>query len=322
MSRIFLAASFPEPAKTELEAGLAHHTVLRAAHPIASNLAVGEVDPAMLEAEVIFGQPPVAGLLQAHALRWVHLNSAGYTRYGAPAVARALAERGVRLTTSSQVYAEPCANHAVALLLALSRELPGAAAEQHGAHGWPAGPLRARARVVRGLRIVVLGYGAIGRRIVALLAPFQAQVSVVRATPRGDEPVPTFAANDAARALAGADAVVSALPESDTTGRFLDAERLAVLAPGAVVINVGRGTTLDQNALLERLRSGALGGAALDVTDPEPLPPEHPLWREPNCLITPHVAGGRKEEMVELVRHFLENLRRFETGEPLSDRVI
>ena len=94
------------------------------------------------------------------------------------------------------------------------------------------------------------------------------------------------------------------------------------MKPGAVFYNIGRGTTVDQDALGEALRSGRLRAAYLDVTDPEPLPPEHPLWTTPNCVITPHTAGGHDNEWTRLVQHFLANLRRHEAGQPLLDRVI
>ena len=123
-------------------------------------------------------------------------------------------------------------------------------------------------------------------------------------------------------ALAEADHVVNILPESAATKRFFDQARFARLKPGAVFYNIGRGATVDQDALLGALRSGRIGAAWLDVTDPEPLPDTHPLWAEPNCFITPHVAGGHTGEACTLVRHFLENLERFTQGEALVDRVI
>jgi phosphoglycerate dehydrogenase-like enzyme len=91
---------------------------------------------------------------------------------------------------------------------------------------------------------------------------------------------------------------------------------------GAIFYNIGRGNTVDQAALLTALQGGHLGAALLDVTEPEPLPPDHPLWSLPNCVITPHMAGGHSSEQERLVDHFLENLRRFERGEPLHDRVV
>jgi phosphoglycerate dehydrogenase-like enzyme len=94
------------------------------------------------------------------------------------------------------------------------------------------------------------------------------------------------------------------------------------MRPGARFYNIGRGTTVDQAALMAALRSGHLGGAYLDVMEPEPLPPDHPLWTAPNCHITPHIGGGHREQDDNLARHFLANLARIERGEPLVDRIV
>ena len=121
---------------------------------------------------------------------------------------------------------------------------------------------------------------------------------------------------------AQADHVVNILPESDATRGYVSASRIAQMKPGARYYAIGRGATTEQDALLDALNSGHLGAAYLDVTTPEPLPPEHPLWNAPNCFITPHTAGGHRGEDVRLVQHFLNNLRAFERGEELTDRVI
>ena len=102
----------------------------------------------------------------------------------------------------------------------------------------------------------------------------------------------------------------------------MDAGRFSAMKAGSVFYNIGRGTTVDQQALLEALRSGHLGGAYLDVTDPEPLPPDHPLWSAPNCYITAHTAGGHMDERERLVRHFIDNLFRFTNGERLLNRIV
>ena len=121
--------------------------------------------------------------------------------------------------------------------------------------------------------------------------------------------------------LPRADHVVNILPANENTRNFLNAERLANLKQGAIVYNIGRGTTLDQNALLRELRGGRIAAAYLDVTEPEPLPPDHPLWQTPNCFITPHIGGGHDREKERQIRHFLDNLRRFEKGEALRNRI-
>ena len=123
-------------------------------------------------------------------------------------------------------------------------------------------------------------------------------------------------------ALSRADHVISILPGGGGTRSYLDAAKFGRMKPGAIFYNIGRGTTVDQPALLEALAAGPLAAAFLDVTDPEPLPPEHPLWTAPNCFITPHTAGGHIGEKERLVRLFLDNLRRFEAGEALAGRVL
>jgi len=127
---------------------------------------------------------------------------------------------------------------------------------------------------------------------------------------------------DLTRVLPLADHVINLLPENDSTLRYVNARRLGWFKPGARFYNVGRGVTVDQAALLEALQSGRLGAAYLDVTEPEPLPVDHPLWSAPNCYITPHAAGGAHDENNRLVRHFLKNLEAFERGTELMDRIV
>ncbi len=322
MALVYVGSSFPAEAQSVLEAGLDGHAVVWAAHASGSNLVPGEVDPRIAEAEVVLGQPPVDAIVGATAPRWVHLTSAGYTRYAVPEVADRLRAAGVALTTSSSVYADPCATHALSLLLALVRRLDEAFEDQHGARTWPDAALRERSAVLSRMRVMVLGHGAIGRRLLELLAPFRPSLAVVREHPRGDESVVAWTRERALAELGAFDAVVSTLPETDTTRGFVGASWLAAMKPGALFVNVGRGATVDHSALVRALASGHLGGAALDVTDPEPLPPTHPLWTLRRCIVTPHMAGGQRGEHVELVRHFLSNLERFTDRRDLVDRVM
>jgi phosphoglycerate dehydrogenase-like enzyme len=281
-------------------------------------------DPALAGADVAFGQPEVEQVLASPRLRWVQLASAGYTSFDREDVRATFRGRGAVLTKSSLVYDEPCAEHVLAFMCAQARLLPEAMAAQRGARGWAQRDTRQRSRLLREQSAVIVGFGSIGRRLVELLAPLAMRVSALRRRVAGDEAVPTFAVDDprAAAALAGADHVIDLLPGSRSTERFFDAARLGALKPGAIFYNVGRGGTVDQEALRALLISGRLGAAYLDVTTPEPLPPDHPLWSTPNCFITPHSAGGHDTENERQVRLFLENLRRFTAGEPLLDRVV
>jgi len=139
---------------------------------------------------------------------------------------------------------------------------------------------------------------------------------------RGDEGLPVVTDDRLAEVLASADHVVDILPDSVETRRFFGAARFSQINSGAIFYNIGRGATVDQDALVKALRSGRIAAAWLDVTEPEPLPDDHPLWSEPNCFITPHIAGGHVDETKTLVRHFLGNFERFVRGEELVDRVM
>jgi phosphoglycerate dehydrogenase-like enzyme len=318
---IFCDTAFPQAASARLTEGVADHRLLTASDPICSNLIESGPDPQIAQAEIAFGQPDVASLLRAQNLRWLQLTSAGYGRYDQPAVQRAAAERGLQLTTSSTVYALPCAEHLLALMLAAARRLPDCLEDQR-ARAWPDAERRQQSFLLRGQRVVLLGFGAIAQRLVELLAPFECTIVALRRSPQSADPVRTITVADLDEAIRQADHVINVLPGTSETERFVDAARFRAMAPTASLYNVGRGTTVDQDALLDALHSGGIAGAYLDVTDPEPLPTDHPLWTAPHCYLTPHSAGGRNTEHLALVEHFLANLDRFERSEPLLDRVL
>jgi phosphoglycerate dehydrogenase-like enzyme len=319
---IFCDTSFPDEAERALREGVAGHDLVFAAARTESNLTSGALDPALLGADVALGQPAVDGLLASPRVRWAHLTSAGYTRYDVDDVRAALVSKGITLTTSSTVYAEPCAEHVLAMMLAQARRLPDSLDAQRTGRTWDSVVRRERSTLLRGQTVLLLGYGAIGRRLAELLEPFHMRILALRRRNEGAGRVTVVHEQDIDNALGVADHVVNVLPENEGTRGFLNRERLSRMRADAFVYNIGRGSTVDQDALLDALRRGDLGGAYLDVTATEPLPPDHPLWSAPNCFVTPHSAGGQRGEHLELVRHFLECLRRFERGETLLDRVI
>jgi phosphoglycerate dehydrogenase-like enzyme len=320
---VFVNQKFPDGAANDLLArGLAPHSLVYSRSLTASNLAASAHDPAVDSADVAFGQPDPASILDAPRLKWVHLTSAGYDRYDRDDLRAALAARGGILTNSSSVYDEPCAQHALAMILAQSRQLGRTADNQRGNKAWPAAPIRRDCRLLTGQKVLLLSFGAIARRLVQLLAPFDCDVVAVRRRPTGDEPVKTVPETDVDQYLPHADHVVSVLPGGDATRGFMSAPRFARMKPTASFYNIGRGTTVDQDALVHALRSHQIASAWLDVTDPEPLPPYHALWTAPNCHITPHTAGGHHDEFHRLAQHFLDNLARHTSGQPLRDRVI
>ena len=288
----------------------------------ASVLSAGAADPTLAEADIAFGQPDVADAMRLTRLRWVALTTAGYTRYDREDFRAAMQARGTPVTSSSQVFADPCAQQMLGAMLALARNLPSQLRNQDGPREWRYLNDRFTATVLTGQNVLLLGFGGIGRRLAELLQPFGGTVTAYRRTPRGDEGIGIVTDPGLPAAFAAADHIVNLLPDSLTTTGFMNAARFAGMKRGARFYNVGRGTTVDQGALIAALSSGQVGGAYLDVVEPEPLPPTHPLWGAPNCFITCHIGGGTGDQDVKLVRLFLENLRRFEKNEPLIDRII
>jgi phosphoglycerate dehydrogenase-like enzyme len=280
----------------------------------------GEPDPQMREAYIVYGQPDPENVLESTGVRWVHVTSAGYTRYDTERFRNALLERGTMFTNSSSVYSEPCAQHAVAFILADARELYPAFESQRTHRDWPTAFVRSRSRLLNYLNILILGYGHIGRRIAELLRPFKVNVVGFRRNPQNEAGI--IGESELDSALAGADIVVNVLPENDSTRGFFNESRFDGLKDGVRYVSIGRGVTTDPKALETALKRNQVAAAYLDVTEPEPLPPDHPLWTTPNCYITPHCSGGHDNEDIRLVEHFLTNLRRFERREPLLDRVF
>ena len=320
--RIFVDLA-PAPEILELlQVGTAGHELLVSKTPVTSVLSKAERDPQLATADIAFGQPEPDTVAEAKHLKWIHISSSGITRYDNPSFRGFVTKWKIVVTNSASVFNEACAVHALSFMAAQARQLPRALDSQvaNGTKDWH--QLRGSCGTLRGETVLILGYGHIGRRLAELLHPFGMKILAYRRNPRGDEGVPVITEPQLADALAKADHVVNILPDSTETRHFFDAKRLGMLKPRAVFYNIGRGTTTEPNALREALRSGRIGAAWLDVTDPEPLPEDHPLRKEPNCFITPHIAGGHAGEAKTLVCHFLQNFDRFLRGEPLLDRIM
>ncbi|HEX4125435.1 MAG TPA: D-2-hydroxyacid dehydrogenase [Tepidisphaeraceae bacterium] len=318
---VWTNAKLTSAALQRLRSGLGEHRLIVSKN-LTGNLAGGSTESELAEADAAFGQPHVEQILALPGLKWVQLNSAGYTRYDRPDVRSAFAARGGVMTNSSGVYAEPCAEHCLAMMLGLARRLPDALTLQRGDRSWPSDAYRIGCRLLLGQKVLLLGYGAIGRRLAELLRPFDVQITALRRHAQPDPLVRVITESELAGPLAEADHIVNVLPANDQSVGFLNADRIATMKPTALFYNIGRGNTVDQKSLLAALQSHKVAGAYLDVTDPEPAPPTDPIWSAPNCYITPHAAGGHDTEFDRQVDHFLDNLRRFEAGEKLVDRIF
>lgn len=237
-------------------------------------------------------------------LRWIQLPFAGVE----PLAGRFDPTR--RWTCGKGVYADPVAEHALGLILAGLRGLTHYARQPR----WSC----AVGRNLLGARVVILGGGEITRSLVLLLGPFAPRITVVRNRP---EPLPGVDVVVGPDALPGvlrdADVLVLALALTPETTGIIDAAALAALPDHAWLVNVARGRHVDTDALVAALDAGGLAGAALDVTEPEPLPDDHPLWGRPDVLITPHTAVTPEMGRVLLARRVATNVARYATGEPL-----
>lgn len=257
-------------------------------------------------------------LRHAPSLRWVHAHSSGADRpvYGE------LRARGVEVTTSSGANAGVVVQTALAGVLMLARKFPQLLAAQR-AHAWSPLVGSGLPRDLVGQTAVIVGWGPIGQGLGALLAALGLRVVCVRG---GDAPA-AAPAHESVRyeqlhtVLARADWLLLACPLSERTRGLVDAAALARLPAGARLVNVARGEVIDEPALIDALRSGALAGACLDVFAHEPLPETSPLWDMPNVIVTPHTAGHSDGNEARVAAMFLDNLRRWVRNEPLLNRV-
>jgi phosphoglycerate dehydrogenase-like enzyme len=228
----------------------------------------------------------------------------------------------VLLTSGRSLHDRTVAEHALALTLAAARHVHRAVRAQIG-HRWASeiGGLQPHDNAqglttLRDATVLIWGFGSIGRTLAPLYTALGANVIGVARSPRSEGSVTVV--DDVDAALPGADVLVMILPTTPSTDRTLDARRLALLRPEAWLVNVGRGSTVDEDALADALHSGGLAGAALDVTQTEPLPVDSPLWDLPNVILTPHAAGGRPLGAAALITANAQALLR---GEPLTNLV-
>nr|WP_246294684.1 D-2-hydroxyacid dehydrogenase [Schlegelella koreensis] len=273
-------------------------------------------------AAVAWGGPDFGAILDAAPrLEWLHQRGAGIDAIDR---ARLLASRVV-LTNGSGNHAPNMAEHVLALMLAFARGLPALMRAQQAAR-WET-PHPDQLFELSEQTLAIVGLGAIGGALATRAAALGMRViGVRRSAPADARPMAgvdeqLHGADGLDAALARADHVAVTLPLTEATRRLFDAARFARCKPGAYFYNVGRGGTVDQDALLAALRSGRIAGAGLDVTEPEPLPADSPLWREPNVIVTAHSSGQTPRSFERYQRLLLENLGRWVRGETLLNVV-
>jgi phosphoglycerate dehydrogenase-like enzyme len=251
-------------------------------------------------------------VLRSPNLRWLHTMSAGVDS----PVFGSLLDRGVALSNSTGGSAGPIARTVMMYLLALTRDLPGMLRAQ-GRHDWA----WHRWNELEGRSIAVVGWGAIGQEVARLADAFGMRPTIVRRRARGDEPYPVRRLDELVGVASDHDALVVALPLTEETRGIVSAEVLGAVGADGFFVNVGRGELVDQAALVSALCDGRLGGAGLDVTTPEPLPADDPLWDAPNLILTPHNSGSTDGTGRRADELFLDNLERWASGSELLNVV-
>lgn len=267
------------------------------------------------DATIILGNPPVELVAKNPHLKMLHTRSAGVDRYLKPGI---LAPDTV-LAGSSGAWGPSMAEHMFALLLALMKRLP-AYYEQQKTGVWQR---RHRSKGVIGSRVLVIGTGDLGSSFAQRCKAFGAETAGIRRDPeKPAEGIDEMYGSDALdEQLSLADVVCLMLPHTRETSKLMNLQKLCLMKPDAILLNGGRGTAVDCDALAEVMESGHLWGAGLDVTYPEPLPPDHPLWKQARVLLTPHTAGGHLDDTFRRIAEIvLENLKHYFAGEPLRNQ--
>lgn len=276
------------------------------------------------DADAVLGWLTPEILMNGDRLRWVQLPAAGVERYLA---ILEIANRDIVLTNAQRIFAAGAAEHVLGMVLVLSRRLH-TALQQQRERRWDVTPLTgpnpysgqgSELLELRGRTMLVVGLGGIGTEVARIAHGIGMRVVATRNSRReGPEFVDYVGlASELDSLVSEADVIVNSVPLTAATEGMFDAAFFSRMKSTAFFINIGRGRTVDTEALTVALREGRIAGAGLDVTEPEPLPADHDLWGMPNVIITPHIGGDSDAHMERMWLLFQENLRRFVEGEPL-----
>ena len=301
---------------TELTDG--HYAKIKAAAP-GFEVLTGEQAKAQLDqCEIFFGNFKTEQLKKAPRLKWLHAATAGVDHYLKPG---GLSEN-VILTNSAGMHGISIAEHLLAFTLMLMRRMHSYV-KQQPLHKWE---YLGQVKSIYQSKITVVGLGGLGTEYARRCQALGAAVYGVARTTRTEIPdcvEALFTIDQLDEAIEDADVVALTLPSTAETIHLFDRNRMLKMKKGAILLNAGRGTAIDQNALIELLEQGHLGGAGLDVTNPEPLPADSKLWDLPNVIITPHVSGGGSLSLTSdlIIDNFVEYLQNYIAGQPFKKTV-
>lgn len=265
---------------------------------------------ALLRADILLGNPKPAGwLAKAVNLKWAQLHSTGFDIYAGikiPAI----------VTNMKDYYAQPCAETAIAGIMALYRGMDRFAVLKENQQ-WIGYPMRAGLRLLHHKKVIILGAGGLAKHVSKILNAFDCEISFFA---RNAAEAALRTSQQLLSAVPFADIIIGCLPGTMQTRGLFTAEMIRSMKPGSVFCNIGRGNLLeDEAALIAALQQGKIGGAVLDVTAQEPLPPNHPLWKCPNTILSQHSGGGNVTENEGIIQFFLQNLELFRKNQPLMN---
>ena len=289
------------------------------------NVGQRDVADALLEADYFCGHAKVPvdweRVVERKRLRWIQSSAAGMDWCLTPPVIAS----DITISTAAGVLSDQVAEHGLALILGWGRNLRSFVCDQFVEPN-NADFRRFKRKPTFDLverTVGIVGFGGVGRRFSEVVAPFAGKIIATDLYPENkpERVAELWSADRLDDLLAESDVVFLSLPLNCDTRGIINAEKLAKMKPGALLANLARGPIVETDALVDALASGRLGGAVMDVTSPEPLPAEHPLWSFDNVLITPHVAGQIRWRFDDVCDIFCENVRRYRVGEPLINRL-
>ena len=279
-----------------------------------------DLAPEIADADIYFGWLGRDEFLAAEKIRWVQSPSSGTDRFLA---IPELCDGEVILTSARGTHGACLAEHALAMIFAFTRGIKCCVVYQQK-HQWANRELRPGMSELTGLTMGIVGFGTVGRALAKRAAAFDMRIVAVDLFPT-DKPDYVESLTDLSNLdglLGESDVVVVTVPYTAETRHMIGERELGLMKHSAILIGISRGGIIDQEALARALEAGELGGAGLDVSEPEPLPADSPLWDLQNCLISPHIAGGSQFEAPTIREIFCENLKRFVQGEfPLRSQV-
>jgi phosphoglycerate dehydrogenase-like enzyme len=293
-----------------------HIDQISAAMPGAEIIDAGQerVAEELFNADIFCGHPKVPvdwdGVVRKGKLQWIQSSAAGMDHCLVPSVV----ESDIDVTSASGVLSDQVAEHGIALMTAWTRSLPTYFRAQQNKEY-----IRRPTRDLTRATVGIIGFGGVGRRLAELLAAFQCRILAVDMFPV-DKPKHVeslWPTEKFPEMLPLVDILSLCLPLNDTTRHIFDADAIAKMTKGSLLVNIARGPLVVHDAMVEALRAGHLAGAVMDVTEPEPLPAESPLWEMPNVIITPHVGGQAAWRIDSMTKFFCRNLIRRQANLPL-----